>query len=44
MKLTNLEQDFLDFIRLCNNYNVKYLVIGGYAVAIYDMRLFESTF
>ena len=35
MKLTNLEQDFLDFIRLCNNYNVKYLVIGGYAVAIY---------
>jgi len=35
MKLTNLEQDFLDFIRLCNNYNVKYLVIGGYAVAVY---------
>ncbi|MFT4154928.1 nucleotidyltransferase [Parafilimonas sp.] len=31
-KLINLEKDFLDFISLCNHYNVKYLVIGGYAV------------
>jgi len=31
----NLEKDFLDFISLCNQYNVKYLVIGGYAVGIH---------
>jgi len=34
-KMTKLEKDFLDFIGLCNQYNVKYLVIGGYAVAIH---------
>src|SRR5438874_3898833 len=34
-KQINLESDFLDFIRLCNQYNVKYLVIGGYAVSIH---------
>ena len=34
-KMTKLEKDFLDFISLCNQYNVKYLVIGGYAVAIH---------
>jgi predicted nucleotidyltransferase len=34
-KLINLEKDFLDFISLCNHYNVKYLVIGGYAVGIH---------
>jgi len=34
-KQINLEKDFLDFIRLCNQYSVKYLVIGGYAVSIH---------
>ena len=34
-ELNNLEKDFLDFISLCNQYNVKYLVIGGYAVGIH---------
>lgn len=31
----NLEEDFLDFIVLCNKHEVKYLVIGGYAVSIH---------
>lgn len=35
--LNNLEGDFLDFIRLCNHYEVKYLVIGGYAVGIHGI-------
>jgi len=30
-----LELDFLDFLKLCNKYKVKYLVIGGYAVSIH---------
>lgn len=30
-----LEKDFLDFIDLCNERGVKYLVIGGYAVGIH---------
>jgi hypothetical protein len=30
-----LEKDFLDFIGLCNKYEVEYLVVGGYAVAIH---------
>jgi hypothetical protein len=34
-KPINLETDFLDFIKLCNKYGVKYLVIGGYAVSIH---------
>ena len=34
-KLINLEKDFLDFISLCNQYSVKYLVIGGYAVSVH---------
>lgn len=34
-KMTKLEKDFLDFISLCNQYNVKYLVIGGFAVAVH---------
>lgn len=34
-KMTKLEKDFLDFITLCNQYNVKYLVIGGFAVAVH---------
>ena len=31
----NLEADFLDFIRLCNQFEVKYLVIGGFAVSVH---------
>lgn len=31
----NLEKDFVDFVKLCNLYEVKYLVIGGYAVSIH---------
>jgi predicted nucleotidyltransferase len=31
----NLEADFLDFIALCNKHEVRYLVIGGYAVSIH---------
>ena len=34
-KRINLEADFLDFITLCNNHEVRYLVIGGYAVSIH---------
>jgi Nucleotidyl transferase of unknown function (DUF2204) len=34
-KQINLESDFLDFIKLCNHFEVKYLVIGGYAVSIH---------
>ena len=35
MKKLNLESDFLDFVNLCNEYKVQYLVIGGYAVSIH---------
>ena len=31
----NLEKDFVDFVKLCNHYEVKYLVIGGYAVSVH---------
>src|ERR1700727_459942 len=31
----DLERDFLDFLELCNKHDVKYLVIGGYAVSIH---------
>lgn len=34
-KQINLEADFLDFIALCNKHEVRYLVIGGYAVSIH---------
>ena len=34
-KKFKLEQDFLDFIRLCNEREVKYLVVGGYAVNVH---------
>ena len=29
------ENDFLDFLELCNKFEVRYLVIGGYAVSIH---------
>ncbi len=35
MKKLNLETDFIDFVNLCNKYEVEYLVIGGYAVSIH---------
>lgn len=41
-KMTNLEKDFLDFINLCNQYNVKYLVIGGYAVGVHGYPRFTK--
>lgn len=31
----NLEADFIDFLKLCNQHEVKYLVIGGYAVSMH---------
>lgn len=30
-----LSEDFKEFLRLLNEYNVEYLVVGGYAVGIY---------
>lgn len=35
MKKLRLETDFIDFVNLCNKYEVEYLVIGGYAVSIH---------
>ncbi len=35
MKKINLEKDIIDFIKLCNKHNLKYLVIGGYAVSVH---------
>ncbi len=32
MAMIRLHQDFKDFLKLLNSYNVEYLVIGGYAV------------
>jgi predicted nucleotidyltransferase len=35
MMKINLEKDIIEFIGLCNKHNIKYLVIGGYAVSIH---------
>ena len=35
MKRLKLENDFIDFVSLCNKHEVQYLVIGGYAVSIH---------
>jgi hypothetical protein len=35
MHKLRLETDFIDFVNLCNNYKVEYLVIGGYAVSVH---------
>jgi predicted nucleotidyltransferase len=35
MKKLKLESDFIDFVKLCNEYELEYLVIGGYAVSIH---------
>jgi predicted nucleotidyltransferase len=34
-KPVNLERDFVDFVKLCNQHQLKYLVVGGYAVSIH---------
>ena len=34
-KNRNLETDFLDFVQLCKKHEVKYLVIGGFAVSVH---------
>ena len=34
-KKINLEKDIIEFVELCNKHEVKYLVIGGYAVSIH---------
>lgn len=34
-KKFKLEVDFIDFLRLCNEHQVKYIVVGGYAVSIH---------
>ncbi len=33
----NLHQDFKEFIELLNKNNVKYMVIGGYAMALHGL-------
>jgi predicted nucleotidyltransferase len=35
MKRLKIENDFIDFVKLCNEYEVEYLVIGGYAVSVH---------
>ena len=30
-----LEKDFEDFVKLLNKYNVAYMVVGGYALALH---------
>jgi hypothetical protein len=35
MATVNLPRDFKEFLRLLNDYQVEYLLIGGYAVAYY---------
>lgn len=34
-KMPEFQKDFADFIELCNNYKLEYLVIGGFAVSIH---------
>ena len=34
-KMMNLEGDLLEFIQICNKYELRYLVVGGYAVSIH---------
>lgn len=35
MKKISLEKDIIEFIELCNRHDVRYLVIGGYAVSVH---------
>ncbi len=34
-KMPEFQKDFEDFIALCNNYELEYLVIGGFAVSVH---------
>ncbi len=34
-----LNQDFKEFIQSLNDNNVRYLIVGGYAVALYLMQI-----
>jgi hypothetical protein len=38
-----LNQDFKEFIQLLNEYEVRYLVIGGYAVALHCSKIPQKT-
>jgi predicted nucleotidyltransferase len=44
MKKLKIENDFLDFVKLCNEYKVEYLVIGGYAVSIHGYPRYTKDF
>ena len=35
MPKIKLEDDFIDFVELCNKHAVEYLIVGGYAVSIH---------
>lgn len=35
MNRISLENDILDFLKICNQFKVKYLVVGGFAVSIH---------
>ncbi len=39
-----LASDFLDFIVLLNNYEVEYMVVGGYAVMAHGQPRFTEDF
>lgn len=34
-KSRDIDEDFLDFIRLCKKHDVRYLIIGGFAVSVH---------
>lgn len=38
----NFNQDFADFIRLLNHYNVEYMVVGGYAMGLHGHPRFTG--
>ncbi len=38
--MLTLHNDFADFLRLLNERNVRYIVVGGYAVAYKSLRRF----
>ena len=50
MNLAKAEKDFVEFIELLNKHNVKYLIVGAYALALYakprntgDLDIFISS-
>ena len=44
MKKLKIENDFIDFVKLCNEYEVMYLVIGGYAVSVHGYPRYTKDF